>query len=610
MRIFSGSRSLALIALLYSTVAVSGQARAQVPAGKVAESNAGRPTQVSRATPENVGVSFVHIWWDRDVLTLAENDVKGFIALSGKQRGGTFEKRRDIAIKVAKRHFISRVEQLLRQAARPQKASRNPDLSPLQSEAVDFGRALPQLVDIRNALRVAKADDLAAQLDGRMVRQAGQLLAAADRQLSGNGGPYAVDQEGLASWNGTGSLAAAAFGLDSIDDLKGSMDLRRKIVSDIARNLSAPLVSYLLHADTNPDANSASRAKRWQDILDTLDAYDQKSPNNSLSHLERYITVDIDKIGLNDCGNSRARRFRTLDYFTAQQQAIAARLAARCRVVASRSSESQFARLRESFNARLSGLFPFTADLDAPPADPADVKRFFAKFGESLAPLKAVLDADSSRSAPAASATLGQLIAARDFLGSMLATPGPSPLVYHVDVDFFPDESGALGQKQVIEASIGTTVNRATTLPGGATGFDWKSGQRISTALRWAANAPTIPRTALRATDGRCEPPPDGAIASFVEAAEYWTLLRFVRRQAPDKGDAGPPSLAAGTPVHFVVDLCENRQRESGGDEMITTARIFARLKMSTTLPNPQAIGLQPVFPEAVPAWPRPKDRR
>lgn len=550
------------------------------------------------------------ISWDRDVLALAENDAKSFTAFSGLQGGGTPGEIRDMAIEVARRHFANRVDQLLRQAARPPGASRNAALSPLQSEAMDFGRALPQLVNIRNALRLAKADDLAGQLDGRVVRQAGRLLAAGDRQLSGNGGPYAVDEAGLASWNGTGSLAAAAFGLDSIDDLKGSMDLRRKIVSDIARNLSAPLVAYLLDVETNPDADSASRAKRWQDILDTLQVYDQKSPDNSLSRLQDYITVGIDKIGLSDCGSGGGGRLRMLDYFALQQKAIAARLAARCRAVASGSSESQFARLRASFNERLAGRFPFASDRDATSADPADVKRFFAEFGDSLAPLKAALDADTSRDAQATSATLGQLIEVRDFLASMLATPGPSPLVYHIDVDFFTDEQGAQGQQQVIEASIGTALNRATTVPGGSTGFDWKSGQPISSTLRWAANASTIPSTVPPAPDGRCVPPPGGAIAAFRTRGDYWALLRFVRQQSAEGGDAGPPSLATGTPIRFVVKLCENRQRESGGDDVTAAAYIYARLKMSTTLPDRQAKVLQPDFPEAVPAWPRAAYRR
>lgn len=261
-----------------------------------------------------------------------------------------------------------------------------------------------------------------------------------------------------------------------------------------------------------------------------------------------------------------------------------------------------FLQLRASFNSLLAGRFPFSRSTDAIDANPADVKRFFVEYGDSLASLKAGLDADG-RPAAAAAAAVGQLIAVRGALGSMLGTPDPSPLVYHVDVDFFPNEAGAIGQNEVIEGSIGTSLSRATSTPGGVAGFDWKSGQPISAALRWAANAPTIPMVMQPSPAGRCIPPPGGAIARFVQPAGYWALLRFVREQKADDLDAGPPSLSSGTPVRFVVKLCENRQRVSGGDPVTYRAFVFARLKFSTMLPDREAATLLPHFPVYLPGF-------
>jgi type VI secretion system protein ImpL len=528
--------------------------------------------------------------WDLARLQVAQKAVESYAEFVAAGSGEAPIELRNIALASAEQHFAGHLEQMVRQAAQPGAAD-------LGSETANFVQALPVLIKIRDALRGAGAEQSAAGLDARVADQAGRLLADADRALTADGGPYAIDPAGLAAWDGTGSLASALFGVETIDDLKATLPQRRARVADIARSRAAPLIGYLREPGTAAGAATIGRANRWQAILLTLDAYDANSPSNSLARLEQYITVDIDKLQRRDCARARSFSTRSTDYFAAQQAAISARVIGHCRLAAAGSTEAQFGQLREAFNATLAGRFPFASDADAPAADLGEVQAFFGQFGATLQPLKDDIDITPSfgSSGRAASATLTQLIRVQSALAPMLDAAGPAPLTYRVGVNFFSDPDLAQGQEQVIEASIGTPAGRALAR-GSAREFVWNNGQPLLARFRWAINAPSIPRTG-----GKCTPQPEGNLASFRVDGD-WALLRLLRRYAPGNGIRA--STTQGAPVAFDVDLCANQARASGG-EIVEAARILARLSLSATLrggdkPDRQVPVILPDFPYTI----------
>ncbi|MDP5280601.1 type VI secretion system protein [Sphingomonas sp. DG1-23] len=546
--------------------------------------DAGPPTAAT-ATATGSRVS-----WDLARLQVAQKAVESYAEFVASGSGDAPIELRNIALASAEQHFAGHLEQLVNQAAQPGTAAAG-------NETANFVQALPVLIKIRDALRGAGAEQSAAGLDTRVADQAGRLLADADRALTADGGPYAIDPAGLAAWDGTGSLAAALFGVETVDDLKATLPQRRARVADIARSRAAPLIGYLREPGTAAGAATLARANRWQAILLTLDAYDGNSPSNSLARLEQYITVDIDKLQRRDCARARSFSTRSTDYFAAQQAAISARVIGHCRLAAAGSTEAQFDQLREAFNASLAGRFPFASDVEAPAADPGDVQAFFGQFGAVLQPLKDDIDITPGfgGSGRMASATLAQLVRVQSALAPMLDAAGPAPLTYRVGVNFFSDPDLARGQEQVIEGSLGTPVSRALTR-GAAREFVWNNGQPVLARFRWAINAPSIPRTG-----GKCVPQPDGSVASFRVDGD-WALFRLLRRHAP--GDGIRASVTQGAPVAFDVDLCANQERASGGD-LVEDARILARLSLWATVrggdkPDRQVPVLLPDFPYTI----------
>jgi type VI secretion system protein ImpL len=540
--------------------------------------------------PAAAAYSGSRVSWDLARLQVAQKAVESYAEFVASGSGDAPIELRNVALASAEQHFAGHLEQLVNQAAQPGSAA-------VGSETANFVQALPVLIKIRDALRGAGAEQSAAGLDVRVADQAGRLLADADRALTTDGGPYAIDPAGLAAWDGTGSLAAALFGIETIDDLKATLPQRRARVADIARSRAAPLIGYLREPSTAAGAATLARANRWQAILLTLEAYDANSPSNSLARLEQYITVDIDKLQRRDCARARSFSTRSTDYFAAQQAAISARVIGHCRLAAAGSTEAQFDQLREAFNASLAGRFPFAADVEAPAADPGDVQAFFGQFAAILQPLKDDIDITPAfgSSGRAASATLTQLIRVQSALAPMLDAAGPAPLTYRVGVNFFSDPDLARGQEQVIEGSLGTPVSRALAR-GAAREFVWNNGQPVLARFRWAINAPSIPRTG-----GKCVPQPDGSVASFRVDGD-WALFRLLRRHAP--GDGIRASATQGAPVAFDVALCANQERASGG-EVVEDARILVRLSLSATVrggdkPDRQVPVMLPNFPYTI----------
>jgi type VI secretion system protein ImpL len=459
-------------------------------------------------------------------------------------------------------------------------------------EASNFVLALPTLQSIRLMLRQFGELEGAAKMGSQINKQADRVVTAAERDLDRDGGPYAVDRDALAAWKGQNSLAATAFATGTIDNLKATLAERRTWVAQIARGRVAPVVTYAREPTNGAAAGLVAKAERWAGIVRALDGYDAgPNPNNPITRLEQFMTVDLDRLQAQGCAGIARVSARGGDYFANQQLRISAEVFGRCRNAVLADLRARYGALRDSFQATLAGRFPF-GPADAPDADPALVRAFFQRYGTQLAPLQAAFE-DISIGRSAATA-LGALITAQGALGPMLGGNDAASLSYAVGVQFFTDPMVAIGQDQVIEASIGTATSRAT--PDAAPTFLWKAGEPVIAQFRWAANAPSLPLSGLAVPNGACRPSPDGAWATS-RTAGTWALLRLVRHQSTGLDEA---AAVSGYPIAFGVDLCANLQSAVGGDAPLQRARLVLRL----TLSPPPAAPDKPTSPLALPAFP------
>ena len=549
--------------------------------------------------------------WDVQTLRQAEDLAESFLAFVPKQDATLPQSLQQQVRSVAGAEAAAHIGLLLRLAARPAGDLPDGGSRAMLQEVSGLANALPVLVNLRNALRQAGATAQAGALDALVSGQAVRLLRQVDNNLA-SAAPYRLADPNLSFWHGAPPLAEPAFGTSSPTDLASTLPPRRDFVETLAHDYAAPLVSYLRDPGTSGSAAASGLIARWQSILDTLDRYHRSDPSNSLTRLEQFITVDMDKIDLSNCRQLTAGGGTAGDYFAEQLQNIRRTVASRCGTVVHVGTIDRYTSLATNFNAQLAGRFPFapvaslssaTGGAALGAADPNQVRRFLLDYGPDLPALQAQFQSGGSRgeAGRAAEAFLTQLLAVQTALAPMLADPsGNTPLSYQVDIEFFTNPAEARAQNQVIDASVIAGNQRASSM-NGTSRIVWTNGQPSRVELLWATNAPMVPDASVH----QAWPRINGLSAGF-DFGGNWALLRLLQAQAPSSADLNALQDRRPEVVAFEVPLKRNPNAATGGDAEIDTARVYMRLALTGILQAPGQpektvpIAL-PEFPTAAP---------
>jgi type VI secretion system protein ImpL len=435
------------------------------------------------------------------------------------------------------------------------------------------------------------------------------------RQVDNNlasAAPYRLADPSLFFWRGSPPLAEPAFGASSPTDLASTLPPRRDFVETLARDYAAALVGYLRDPGTTTNAAPAGPLARWQSILDTLDRYHRSDPSNSLTRLEQFITVDMDKIDLSNCRQLDIGGSAAADYFAEQLQNIRRAVASRCGAVVHVGTADRYASLSTTFNAQLAGRFPFapiaspdsTATGPAPgEADPNEVRHLLSEYGPDLPVLLAQFQSSRSygEAGRAAEVFLTQLLRVQTAFAPMLADPtGNTKLAYQVDIEFFTNPAAANGQNQVLDAVVSTSDQRASSLTGPSR-IVWTNGQPLRVELRWAANAPMVPDASAHHPWPRVN-----GLTARLDFSGSWSLLRLILAQAPNRADLNPLQNRLPEVVAFDVPLKRNPNAATGGNTELASARVYMRFALTGVFhapgqPEKTAAIAVPEFPTAAP---------
>jgi type VI secretion system protein ImpL len=548
--------------------------------------------------------------WDIQTLLKAQDLAESYLAFVPKEGEAVPQSIQHQIRSVAGAEAARNVAVLVALAARPASDLPNGGSRAVLQEVSALANALPLLTNLRNTLRQAGATAQAATLDTQVSQQAVRLLRQIDNDLA-SAAPYQLADPRLSFWRGSPPLAEPAFGANSPTELASTLPPRRDFVESLASEYAAPLVGYLHDPGTSKNAAAAGLLARWQSILDTLDRYHRSDPSNSLTRLEQFITVDMDKIDLSNCRQLNIGGSAAADYFAEQLQSIRRAVAGRCGSVVHVDTTDRYTSLATTFNAKLAGRFPF-APLAGPDtngagpalgeADPNEVRRFLLDYGQDLPVLEAQFQSGGSygESGRAAEVFLSQLEGIRTAFAPMLADPtGNAPLSYQVDVQFFTNPTAGSGQNQVLDAAVSTGNQRASSL-GGTSRIVWITGQPLRVELRWAANAPMIP-------DATAHPWPriSGLMAQF-DFSGTWSLLHLIMAQAPGRADLNALQDRSPQVVAFDVPLKRNPNAATGGNTDLASARVYMRLALTGVSrapgqPEKPAAIVVPEFPTAAP---------
>ena len=534
----------------------------------------------------------IRITWDIQTLRHAENLAESFLAFVPKEEEGLPRSIQQQVRSVAGAEAAAHIGLLVRVAARPASEIPNGGSRAMLQDVSGLANALPILTNLRNTLRQAGATTATAELDALVSGQAVRLLRQLDSNLAA-ASPYRLADPSLSFWHGSPPLAEPAFGASGPTDLASTLPPRRDFVETLARDYAAPLVSYLRDPGTSGNAASSGLVARWQSILNTLDRYHRSDPGNSLTRLEQFITVDMDKIDLSNCRQLNLGIGAGSDYFAEQLQIYRQAIVGRCRLVVHTDTSDRYTSLSAAFNAQLAGRFPFATIAGASTAgpgqtlgavDPSEVRRFLLQYGPDLPALQAQFQPTGSYGATgrAAAVFLTQLSAVQTAFGPMLADPsGNTPLSYQVDVQFFTNPGSARGQNQVIDAIVSTGAQRASSL-NGTSRIVWTNGQPLHVRLRWATNAPMIPDASARSLWPRI----NGLNADF-DFVGNWSLLRLIEAQIPESANFNALQDRQPEVVAFHVPLRRNPNSAVGGNTEFDRARIYLRLALTGIVQAP-----------------------
>jgi type VI secretion system protein ImpL len=472
-----------------------------------------------------------------------------------------------------------------------------------------------------------------------LLQQLDALLA--DQRL------YAPAAGAFASWNGGAAESPAwrAFGVKDAAGLTAYVTNQRRIVQALASRYATPILTAV-PLGTDVGGTSTVPLRRWKLILADLTDYQNKVPENALLTLESYITGSLATATAANClalpapadscfapstPADLAASPTPCDLFLEARNRLQKDLQPRCAELNYRSGEAAYARLKEEFDQRLAGKFPFTASKTSAGGDakPADLDLFFAAYDAEAPAVRQLLAAAGSGSLPSpwpaatrddVAAFLDQLQTVRSFFSTFLdrkkpakattpaGTPAPAaPRVPDVpalglQVSFRPFPAAEQGGNEVIARSL--KAGQVSLSSGGSTSATpplWLYGTPVEVALRWAQDSLAVPTAVSQAIEeGQLQV---GERTATFLAQGPWSLLQLLRY------GAAPELLAAGT-VRLEIPVVaapaipgSGRKGAPSVPPPSTPARIYIKIELTSPDASQTPLAVPP-FPARAPDVP------
>jgi type VI secretion system protein ImpL len=383
-----------------------------------------------------------------------------------------------------------------------------------------------------------------------LASQVSYMMGAADRQFQAERF-YTMARPNFAWWDGSKPVATPAFGADNPDDLAAYLAAQRKRVAHLARDLASPVLAFASAQNIPVEQSRADSRVDWNEMLAGLSGYDDKQPGNSLTVLESFILVGMDKTDVDRCQDlDSADGAPARDFFIRRRNYIRRLLGDQCRALAAAKaghardlaederlrSLSNYREIADKFNATLGGRFPF-GETAGPPyveADPEAVLAFFSLLDKKGPAAREALRANPQLGAEGEAAWdfLDRMDKVRVFFAGFLEKKTGPALDFNVEFRVNRDHES--GGAQIIDWTLDVGRTKYRYLDKEMTGR-WFFGEPVRLTLRWAKDSPVVPFAAPESSTFRARE----RVAVF-EYRNRWSLLMMLLRQQPSAADFSP----------------------------------------------------------------------
>lgn len=562
--------------------------------------------------------------WDSDALQQALALCADYERFEGEYNA--YSKRLDGAVKqAALTQLQAKVAALVSRAQRYESGAQVPGESARRATLAAEVRGLQQAQEPLSQLLAAVTRlQLEVGLKAALTNQTSYLVGAINREFQ-DGNFYSTAREDFSWWDGRGPVAPRAFGVDNPDALAAYLASERKRITYLARDLALPVFSFMTAHDIPAKQLRAESRVDWDEILTDLDQYDNKQPGNSISTLEDFIRVQMDKASVPadnaddetaapDCEGLSASDGGWPDYFIRTRNRLRRLMRGRCLALARAGEDRTFMReeedklrglrfyreIADEFNQKLAGRFPFA---DAPggvplmEADADDLFTFFEHFDQKRAAAREALARNSLGSAAEeANRFLDRMENVRKFF-ALYVEKKQGPFV-DFQLQFRSNrEMETAGARQIIDWTLDVGRRKYGYRDQELSGR-WVVGEPVRLTLRWANNSPVVPAaspdTATLRTRDR--------VATF-EFKSRWALLAMLRRQSAASSDFQFGVDTLPYTLKFVVPTSPDGDRSDIQPAELRGADAQVFMSLSLVAPGTKEPLVVPVFPEWAPKF-------
>jgi type VI secretion system protein ImpL len=549
--------------------------------------------------------------WDQDPLRQAialHDQYEDFVETKQYERAEYL----NVSVKQAARTRLkTRMSKLFRQARRYHAVAPTTQGSALRTSLITEIRSLQEAQPtLTRALQISTELGIDTELRGALSTQVAYLLRGIHREFVAQHF-YQMKHQDFSWWRGSQPIAFVAYDLATQEDLNAYLQLQRKSIAFLARDLAVPLLTFSATENIYTQTGSFD----WNEILTDLDAFDNKLPGNPIASLEAFIATEMDRVSIDSCsGSLRLPSEGSRDYFLRIRNSMRSQFYRRCTELArlkavndTLAALTNYREIEELFNHSLSGGFPFTnlgTRPEHPDLDPSEMLKFFRLFDakEKAAREALARSSDFGAASKDAAQFLDQVARVREFFGPFLEKKqGP---VFDFRIQFRVNAEQEIGANQIIDWKLDVGKKKFSYLSDDLEGR-WVFGDPIRLTLRWANNSPVVPvsgasPTAVKAKD---------RVAIF-EYDDHWSLFTFLlkhgymlRRAGTtaecDQGfDANPYTLK----FSVRTDPDPAGQPLQHSELKIANAEVFMRVSLATA--NKQEPLMLPCFPKQAPPVP------
>ena len=371
----------------------------------------------------------------------------------------------------------------------------------LRNSIGDMKNSVPAFMKLLETLKTMQSGTVFVQLQNLLGILSTRLLERIDALLIANH-PYTVRDNNFDWWDGKSPVFLLGFGVKDPDELKGYLAHQRQMISHLAIEYAQPLLSLLASPTMKEFEGKRPLINRWSRIITELSDYEKLKPDNTVSSLENFISVDAANLTMSNCFQkfSVSKLAKSSgDFFLDRRLQLQRALMSRCEIAKRKDSIANYEKLVEVFNDTLKDKFPFVganASQSQGEAEPEDIKTFFSLYHQFGNSPKNILEQVYQFGDPAKDAYLflKDMDEVKKFFSSYLKSkiPGEGP-TFDFTFDFRVNKDKEEGGNMIIEWSISPSDTSIITNNDPTNTGRWTYGNPVIITFRWPDSAETQP---------------------------------------------------------------------------------------------------------------------